>query len=45
MKLTVGYFSGYEKFSNFKLTSWNYKILNHTVNETKWVIDLFKLFF
>ena len=47
IQFTVGYFNEYERFFNFKQTSWNYKtfistfftllkFINDTVNETQW---------
>ena len=51
-----GYFNEYERFCNFKQTSWNYKtfistfftllkFINNTFNETQWLISLHKLLF
>ena len=50
-----GYFNEYERFCNYKQTSWNYKtfissfftllkFINDAVNEKQWVISLHKLF-
>ena len=56
IQFTVGYFNKYERFCNFKQTSWNYKtfisafltllkFINNSVNETQWIISFHKLFF